>query len=320
MFLRTTTTVLTATAALLSAGGLSASAAHAPNGGWQKFGDDIKSGISGLALTGGGHERGAAHALVVRDNKKPGENRVARITYRAGAGADAGADRSADVEPLTWTGTSEPIDLEAIEAVPGSPGEYVALASRGLVYHLKVTGTDAQVLDTSPLPSIAEGDDYESFALTARHGKLAAVWADRGAGKKRPATLHAAPFSFNKYGEADFGPVTTSRFRAPYPTGEVRHASDISVTASGRLMISSAADAGDDGPFSSAVLDAGKLSVSRSGKVRLSVDNSPDVVRKFKGFKIEAVECVPGSGGKALLGTDDENLGGSVNSASVCGK
>ncbi|WP_409238480.1 hypothetical protein [Streptomyces sp. PA5.6] len=316
MFLRTTTTVLTATAALLSAGGLTASAAHAPGGGWQKVGDDIKSGISGLAVTSGGLRQGGTDAVVVRDNKKPGENRLARLTHAPGA------DRSApaSVEPLTWKGTAAPIDLEAIEAVPGARDEYVALASRGLVYHLKVTGPDIQVLDTSPLPAIADGDDYESFALTSRHGKLAAVWADRGAGEKRPATLRAAPFSFNKYGEADFGPVTTARLRAPWPTGDVRHASDISVTPSGRLVTSSASDAGDDGPFASAVLNAGELTVSRSGKVRLSVSKSPEVVRKFKGVKIEAVECLPGSGGKALLGTDDENAGGSVNSASVCGR
>ncbi|MFD6431467.1 hypothetical protein [Streptomyces venezuelae] len=327
MFLRTTTTVLTA-AALLSAGGLTASAAPAPapapQGGWQKVGDDIKSGVSGLAVTGSGPRHGATRALVVRDNKKPGENRVARVDYRPGSdtrsGTRSGARHPVSVEPLAWKGAAEPIDLEAIEAVPGARGEYVALASRGLVYHLKATGRDLQVLDTSPLPAIAEGDDYESFALTSRHGKLAAVWADRGAGKKRPATVHAAPFSFNKYGEADFGAVTTARLRAPYPTGDVRHASDISVTRSGRLVISSASDAGDDGPFASAVLDAGKLSVTRSGKVRLTVAKSPDVIRKFKGVKIEAVECLPGSGGKALLGTDDENAGGSLNSATVCGK
>ncbi|MEU5901650.1 MULTISPECIES: hypothetical protein [Streptomyces] len=316
MFLRTTTTVLTAAAALLSAGGPTASAAHAPGGGWQQVGDDIKSGISGLAVTSDGHRQGRTDALVVRDNKKPGENRVARLTYRPGA------DRTAPthVEPLAWTGTAEPVDLEAIEAVPGARGEFVALASRGLVHHLKMTGTGIQVLDTSPLPATADGDDYESFALTSRHGKLAAVWADRGAGEKRPATLRASTFSFNKSGEADFGPVSTARLRAPYPTGDVRHASDISVAPSGRLVISSASDAGDDGPFASAVLNAGTLSVSRSGKVRLSVAKSPEVLRKFKGVKIEAVECLPGTGGRALLGTDDENAGGSVNSASVCGR
>ncbi|MFE0174930.1 hypothetical protein ACFWZ2_21670 [Streptomyces sp. NPDC059002] len=305
MILRTTV-LAAATAALLTSGGATAPVAVA-DGGWQRAGDDITSGISGLALTG--RADGATHALVVRDNKKPGQNRVADLTYRPG--------RSATVEPLAWSGGGEPIDLEAIEAVPGTTGEYLALASRGLVYHLKTTGSEAEVLDVSPLPAIADGDDYESFALTSRHGRLAAVWADRGAGKDRPATLHAAPFSFNKYGEADFGPVTTARYRAPYPSGNVRHVSDITVTESGRLLIGSASDSGDDGPFASAVSDAGRLSVNRSGTVRLTVDKSPDVLRKFKGHKIEAVECVPDTR-TALLGTDDENAGGSVRASGLC--
>ncbi|MEU6994531.1 hypothetical protein ABZ953_28220 [Streptomyces sp. NPDC046465] len=299
MFLRTT--VLTTTAVSVAALLATAATASAPDGGWQQAGDDITSGISGSALTG--RSAGATHAVVVRDNKKPGQNRVADLTYRPG--------RSATVEPLTWAGGAEPIDLEAIEAVPGTSDEYVALASRGLVYHVKVKGSEAEVLDTSPLPAIAEGDDYESFALTARHGRLAAVWSDRGAGEDRPARVHAAPFSFNKYGEADFGRVTTARFRAPYPSGDVRHASDITVTDSGRLLISSASDAGDDGPFDSAVNDAGSLSVSRSGAVRLSLAKSPDVLRKFKGHKIEAMEYVPETK-SLLLGTDDENAGAVV--------
>ncbi|WP_055701663.1 hypothetical protein [Streptomyces silaceus] len=314
MFLRTAVLTPVVVAALVAPGAAAAPHAAGDGGpraadGWQRAGDDITSGISGLALAS--RADGATHALVVRDNKEPGQNRVADLTYRPGS--------SAVVEPLAWAGGGEPVDLEAIEAVPGATDEYVALASRGLVYRLKVTGSEAQVLDTSPLPAIADGDDYESFALTSRHGRLAAVWADRGAGKDRPATVHAAPFSFNTYGEADFGPVTTARFRAPYPTGDVRHASDLSVTETGRLLVGSASDAGDDGPFDSAVLDAGKVSVSRSGAVRLSVDTSPDVLRTFKGHKIEAVECVPGTR-TAVLGTDDENGGGSVNSARVCGE
>ncbi|MEE1839402.1 hypothetical protein [Streptomyces sp. JV190] len=68
------------------------------------------------------------------------------------------------------------------------PGEYLALASRGIVYRLKVTGSAAEVLDYSPLPGIGEGDDFESFALVAWEGKLAALWADRGAGAERHAT------------------------------------------------------------------------------------------------------------------------------------
>ncbi|MFK4071787.1 hypothetical protein [Streptomyces sp. NPDC029674] len=300
MLFRTTVLATAAATAATLLTTAAAPAAPAP-GGWQRAGDSITSGISGLAVTG--RADGATHAVVVRDNKKPGQNRLAALTYRPG--------RSAAVEPLTWTGTAEPIDLEAIEAVPGTSGEYVALASRGLLYHLKVRGGEARVLDTSPLPAIADGDDYESFALTSRHGKLAAVWADRGAGKDRPSTLRAAPFSFNKYGEADFGPVSTARLRAAYPSGNVRHASDITVTDTGRLLVSSASDAGDDGPFDSAVNDAGTLTVNRTGKVRLSAAKCPDVLRKFEGRKIEAVEYVPGTR-SLLLGTDDENAGGAV--------
>ncbi|MGW0535048.1 hypothetical protein [Streptomyces sp. NPDC003032] len=314
MFLRIS--VLTAaTAALVTAGAATTPATSPATGsGWQRAGDDITSGVSGLALTG--RADGATHALIVRDNKKPGQNRIAALTLRPG--------RSATVEPITWAGTGEPIDLEAIEAVPGTSDEYVALASRGLLYHLKTTGSAGsavEVVDVSPLPAIADGDDYESFALTSHRGKLAAVWADRGAGKADPSTLRAAPFSFNKYGESDFGPVTTAaRYRAPYPSGDVRHVSDISVTASGRLLISSASDPGDDGPFDSAVTDAGRVSIdARSGKVRLSVAKSPDLLRKFDGVKIEALECVPNSR-TAILGTDDENAGGSVDSTALCGR
>jgi hypothetical protein len=278
-------------------------------GPWESVGDDVKSGVSGLALTG--HSDGTVQALIVRENKKPGDNRIAQLTYTEGESA------SADVTPVTWDG-AEPIDLEAVEAVPGAPGEYVALASRGLVYHLELTGSTVKVLDLSPLPGIREGDDFESFALASKGGKLAAVWADRGDGAERPATVFAAPFSYNKYGDAKFGGLQKASFRAPYPTGDVRHVSDISVTGNGRMLVSSASDAGDDGPFDSAVSAAGRVRISESGAVRLTVSKSPAVLEKFTGFKVEALECVPGSG-DAVLGTDDENKGGSVRTGSLCG-
>lgn len=275
-------------------------------GGWQRVGTGMQEGVSGLAFAG--RTGDVVHTLVVRDNKKPGENRIARLTYRTGGSG------TARVEPLTWKDGGEPVDLEAIEAIPGTSGEYLALASRGLVYRLEVTATEARVLDISPLPAIGEGDDFESFALTRRHGRMAAVWADRGADAGRPATVYAAPFSFNKYGEPEFGPVQKAAYRAPYPTSHVRHASDISITRHGRLLVGSASDAGDDGPFDSAVSDAGTVTVTRSGAVRLALSKSPALLRKFEGHKIEAVECVPGTS-RALLGTDDENGGGSVTSA-----
>ncbi|SFX60271.1 hypothetical protein SAMN02787144_1004251 [Streptomyces atratus] len=297
---------ITAAAALLTVlGGAPAGAA----GEWQKVGGDARSGFSGLAYEGRAADGAGVHALAVHDNKQSGQRRLSRITHWEG---------SDGVSPMTWDGP-EPVDLEAIEAIPGMPGEYLALSSRGIVHHLKVSGATATVVDYSPLPGIGEGDDFESFALVARDGKLAALWADRGAGADRPATLYAAQLSFAPWGQPQFAAVTRRAYLAPYPTGEgVRHISDISVTDSGRILVSSAADAGDDGPFDSAVSDAGRVTVSAAGRVRVTLAAHPRVLGTFPQYKIEAVECLPGSA-DALLGTDDENLGGYVRTMPFCG-
>ncbi|NML49076.1 hypothetical protein HHL19_01700 [Streptomyces sp. R302] len=272
---------------------------------WRQVGADARSGVSGLAAEGDG----SGTALVVHDNKRSGQQRLSRLAY----GADP-----ATVTPLTWDG-AEPVDLEAVEAIPGAPGEYLAVAARGIVYRLRVAGTTATVVEYTPLPAIGEGDDVESFALVARDGRFAALWADRGEGPDRPATLYAAPLAFAAWGEPKFGAVTRRPFTAPYPTGAgTRHISDISVTDSGRILVSSASDAGDDGPFDSAVTDAGQVVLTATGRVRISLAARPVPLGTFPGYKTEAVECLPGTG-DALLGTDDENRGGHVRTAPYCG-
>ncbi|GGO39719.1 hypothetical protein GCM10012286_16800 [Streptomyces lasiicapitis] len=129
--------------------------------------------------------------------------------------------------------------------------------------------------------------------------------------------MFAAPFSVNAYGDMKFGAVRKATYRAPYPDGDIRHVSDIAVTGTGRLLVGSAADAGDDGPFDSAVNDAGRLTVRTDGSVALSIRQNRDSLEQFKGYKVEAVDCLPG-GGPALLGTDDENAGGSVSTSGLC--
>lgn len=287
-------------------------AVRAADGPWQKVGGDARSGVSGLAYEGRTADGSGVNLLAVHDNKRTGQQRLSRITHH-----DDSATGSDTVTPLTWNG-AEPVDLEAIEAVPGAPGEYVALAARGIVYRLKADGSTATVLDYAPLPAIGDGDDFESFALVAQNGKLAALWADRGAGQDRPATLYAAPLTIAAWGQPLFGAVTRRAYRAPYPTDVgTRHISDISVTDAGRLVVSSAADAGDDGPFDSAVTDAGRVTVSSTGRVRVTLDTSPTVLGTFPGYKVEAVECLPTSP-YGVLGTDDENAGGYVRTTSIC--
>ncbi|MEU9878121.1 hypothetical protein [Streptomyces phaeochromogenes] len=89
------------------------------------------------------------------------------------------------------------------------------------------------------------------------------------------------------------------------------------MTDSGRIIASSAAYAGDDGPFDSAVSDAGRMSLSAAGRVRVTLAASSSVLGTFPEYKIEAVECLPGST-DALLATDDENLGGYVRTMPFC--
>ncbi|MEV7568962.1 hypothetical protein [Streptomyces tanashiensis] len=275
---------------------------------WQQVGTDSRSGVSGLAYEGLTEDRDGVNALVVHDNKKSGQPRLSRITY---------TESSTVIAPLAWDG-AEPVDLEAVEPIPGMPGEFLVLTGRGILYRVKVVDTTATVVDYTPLPAIGEGDDFESFALVARGGMFAALWADRGAGAGRPATLYAAPLSFAAWGQPLFGAVSQRTYRSSSPTvGGTRHISDITVTDSGRIVVGSAGDAGDDGPFDSAVSDAGRVTLSAAGRVRIALAESPTVLGTFPGYKVEAVECLPGSA-DALLGTDDENLGGSVRTAPVC--
>lgn len=188
-----------ATALLTTLGSAPAGAADA----WQKVGTDARSGVSGLAYEGRTEDGTGVQVLAVHDNKRSGQQRLSRITHRQG---------SVTVAPLTWDGP-EPVDLEAVEAIPGLPGEYLALTSRGILFRLKVAGTSAKVVDYTPMPAIGEGDDFESFALVAQNGKLAALWADRGAGPGRPATLYAAPLTFAAWGQPLFGAVTQRTYR-----------------------------------------------------------------------------------------------------------
>lgn len=259
--------------------------------GWVQVGADIRSGISGVSVIS--KSKGRIDALIVRDNKKPGQNRIARTTWVPG--------RSPVVEPLDWRGEL-PVDLESIDPVPGRAGEYVVVASAGKGFHIKVEPGAATVLRTFQLPVGQAGDDYESFALSVVGGRLVALWADRGQ-DERLSKLYAAAFDF---GDLSFGPVRAVTFSAPWPTEHVRHISDLDVTADGSLVVSSAADPGDDGPFASAVHVIGRVSAGPKLKLR----REPRTLAEYDGRKIEALTCLTPSCGSLLLGTDDENSGG----------
>lgn len=287
-----------------------AAGAAGPSDDWQRVGSGILGGVSGMALVEGapvGH--GLADAVVVRDNKGDDETRVATVRLRPG--------HAPAVRELPWLGVL-PADLEALDAVPGRPGHYIAVASRGDAYHIVVAQDRATVQDAPvALPGRHDGDNYESFALHHdRSGRTFAVWATRGSGD-REAVVHASSVRIGTHGP-DFGTVTARQeFAVPFPNeDEVRHISDLKVLDDGTVMVSSASDPNvDDGPFASAVYDAGRLTVNgaRDAVLRLrpKLGLTPlSLFTKRENRKIEAIAFLPGR--DAIWGTDDENNGGSV--------
>jgi len=86
----------------------------------------------------------------------------------------------------------------------------------------------------------------------------------------------------------------------------VRHISDVEITGDNRVLVTSASDPGDNGPFDSAVYVAGKLGTN--GAITLATNE----LTRYPGHKIEALTCLSSSCDRILYGTDDEAAGGAV--------
>ncbi|MGI5467642.1 hypothetical protein [Streptomyces sp. CA-132043] len=285
--------------------------------GWQKVGDGMTGGVSGLAVAGSEH--GRIDTVVARDNKEPGQVRLSAVRLEHG--------HAPVVRDLKWAGSAVPKDLESLDAVPGRPGEYTTLSSgdsgkfRPTVYGLKVSGGTATVRWSAPLPGTGhyKGDDTQNYEAFAVHrdratGKDVAVWATRGsngtASQVRAAVLHPSASAAKTVFSHVTGPVA---FRAPWPAqDEVRHISDVKIASDGTVLLSAAQDPNkNSGPFSSAVFEAGRLTVDK-GRPELKL-SKPKELRRYTtadNRKIEAVALLPGN--RALWGTDDEDFGGSV--------
>ncbi len=270
-------------AALLALAGTATAVAEAT---WTQVDTGITGGISGVAAAPSGW-------VMVRDNKVDGQNRVALLS----------AER--ELTPLAWPGTA-PRDLEAIDSVPNSPDRYVVVTSVGRGKVIEVWGTTVRVVRSLTLP---EGRvENEGFALTTLKSRTVAVWGNRG-GNATPGRLYAAVVNL---GTGVFRAVANASVTVPHPTGNLRHISDVEVIG-GRIVVSSASDGGNNGPFASALYDVGTVSVV-DGRARLHV-SSPMSLETYQDHKIEGIAC---NGDLGILGSDDENLGGWVTDAAFC--
>ena len=255
---------------------------------WTQLATGSTRGISGLAPASSGW-------VVARDNKVAGQNRIALLSP------------GFTVTELPWPGTA-PQDLESLSAVPGAANRYVTCTSARKCSVIDIVGTTITVRRTFTLP--VGGSQNETFVLTRMpSGSVVALWADRGAPTTAGA-LHAAVVNLSTW---TFGTVRTAKVSVPWPTGPVRHVSDAAVVG-GHIVITSATDPGDSGPFDSAVYDVGILGQT-SSRVTLTL-HTPTELGRFPGHKIEGISCAGTT--TDLLGTDDEKAGGSVAPVEIC--
>ncbi|WP_148574603.1 hypothetical protein [Nocardioides caldifontis] len=264
-----------------------AGSARAAEASWSRVGTGILQGVSGLA------PHSAGGWVMVRDNKSSGQNRVALL------------GTNGSVRELSWPG-SAPQDLEAIDDVPGQPGRYAVVTSSGAGRIIAIEGTTLRVVRSFTLP--AGRTENEAFVLVRFGTTNVALWGNRGS-SSTPGRLFASVFNV---GKGTFGTVVNANVRVPYPTASVRHVSDAEVVG-GRIIVSSASDRGNNGPFESALYDVGGLTFS-SGRPRLAM-RTPLSLATYAGHKIEGITC---SGSTGLMGTDDENLGGFTAPAPFC--
>ena len=271
-------------------------------GGWERVGGPLRnvSGMAHVAVGPGKLQTG--EFLVVHDNKAPGEPHVGavRIGMKSGV-AYKSLPWPQDVEP--------PVDLEAVCAVPGTPGSFIAMTSAGRLLHLRYDGWRAErpldVLHESVLPGLRKEPNLEGFAVQSLGGRQVAVWADRGDGEQ-PGVLYWGVYD----PVADLVSLHgKTKIFVPYPRGQfTRHIADVKVDEGGVVWATSSVDPGDNGPFESVLYALGSVQVSGD---EVSFAENPSPTRLWHtNRKVEALELVPGASGGVYFGADDEAAGG----------
>ena len=262
---------------------------------WTSVGERQEIAISGLTRLGGGDRE----FMIVHDNKRPAENRLASIVLGS----------TVQYQPIAWpSGYAVPIDLEAISPLPGSSTQFLVATSGGTVTLLEIAAGRAELRGAFTLPERPGLPNIEGFSVQRIGSTLVAVWGHRGAGQEA-GRLFWGRFEREPLAVVD---VAHHDIRVPYPltlNPNTRHISDLKVDGDGGVWISAANDPGDDGPFQSAVYEVGTLAVTPAG-VTFSEAERLAPLRTFS-RKIEAIE-LSADGRKVIVGTDDERGGGAI--------
>ncbi|BAY08706.1 hypothetical protein [Calothrix sp. NIES-2098] len=268
---------------------------------WRPVRGGIPFGISGMALIE--QQSNSLDFLIVHDNKKSNQGRLALISIKG--------KNQPEYLSFNWPSKAElPNDLEALTSIPKTKNTaFLALSSSGKAYYIILESEPKTIslVKEFDLPIIPKGSNFEAFSLQDIDGKLVALWAHRGEAEQ-PATLYWGLLDLTK---SQIILTNSVNLKVPFPSGNVRHISDIKVDPAGVVFISAASDPGDEGPFQSAIYIAGSLGYSGN---KIVFKQNPQLVPLYRTnyHKIEALELIPGAEGGVIVGTDDENFGSSV--------
>jgi len=262
-------------------------------------------GISGIAFVE--QEKDSLSFLIVHDTKgdKP-KPRFALVKLQG--------NNSVQYLPLKLANVVNlPTDLEALTVVPQKEElSFMALTSYGKVYHIKLEAQEQKVslLGSFDLPKSDPQSNFEGFALQKIDDILLAVWADRGS-ETRPGIIYWGRLSLPTYKITQEG---SASLRVPFPVKDVRHIADLKVDQAGIVYISASRDSGNNGAFESAVYTVGAFCLY-DNHISFRANQALVVLYHFPAHKVEAIELVTGASGGLVVGSDDENQGGSIRTS-----
>lgn len=264
---------------------------------WQPVKGSILYGVSGMALVSQSADE--RRLLIVHDNKKRGEPRFALISLRS--------QEPVQYTPLSWDWDDDQVDIESLSRVPEETSTFVGMSSRGMAFYVRLNESEKRVetILKFKVPESNDQSNFEGLCVQKLDKKMVMIWGHRGQDELAGALFWA---------EVDLQKGRVSRpkwekVKMPWPGKGIRHISDLKVDDTGSLVIASASDQGDDGPFDSAVYLAGVFS-AKDGDISLKLSSAPTRLHSFRGHKIEGLELMPNGG--MVFGTDDENYGGWV--------
>ncbi|MCC7478577.1 hypothetical protein IT575_08985 [bacterium] len=223
--------------------------------------------------------------------------------------------------PESFGGRSS--DLEAVHAINGRPGEFLACESGywegkyGRLFHLRVSrdgaGWRAEVLRKYQLPDWFAGEVEGLACQLQRDGSILVVFGVRGGTPAyAPGRLHWAYISGSDPPDLSWPTDGSTGVELSWTNfsnnpGE-RAISDLFIDAAGGLWVAGAEDNGNAGAFRSYVWLFGM--VSREPSYTISSYRNQQYYWRIDGLKIEAIAapCTPGS--PLCFATDDESYGG----------